>query len=121
MRQAEDLVWAAITDCAKQRFDYRGFKYWLSEKGDERVAEYILFQIIEGLAEELSLAELALKLRGDLDLFGYPVAEGELTAFLAGKPEALAAEVLAAREALAGFAQGRPAPELLERMLETLS
>jgi hypothetical protein len=121
MRQAEDLVWAAITESAKCRFDYDGFKNQLSASGDGRVAEYILFQIIEGLAEELSRAELLLKIRGDLELFGYPVPADELKGFLADKQDVLGAEVHAAREALSGFAQGQAAPDLLELVLEYLS
>ncbi|VGO21175.1 hypothetical protein [Pontiella sulfatireligans] len=120
MRQAEDRVWAAITESAKRKFDYDGFKNRLSESGDERVADFILFQIIEGLAENLSHEELLLKVRGDLELFGYPVPEDEVNGFLADKKEILSAEVHAAREVLSGFAQGRSASELLTQVRKLL-
>ena len=120
MRQAEDVVWSAITESGKRRFDYDGFKNRLSESGDERVAEYILFQVILGIAENLSREELLSKIRGDLDLFGYPISEEELENFLADKKELLSAEVQAAREALSGFAQGNKAVDLLVRVNQLL-
>ena len=75
MRQAEDIVWAAITESARRRFDYAEFKNRLSASGDERVADFILFQIIEGLAENLTHEELLLKVSGDLELSGF--AQGQ--------------------------------------------
>ena len=121
MRQAEDLVWAAITESARLRFDYDEFKNRLSASGDERIADFILFQIIEGLAENRSLKELMLRIHEDLELFGYPASEDELAAILADKKEILSAEVHAAREVLSGFAQGQSAPELLELAHKLLS
>ncbi len=120
MRQAEDIVWSTITESAKRRFDYTGFKNRLSAAGDERVAEYILFQIIAGYAEELSREEHLSKIREDLRLFGYSFPADELEEFLADKKAILKAEILAAKEALSGFAQGKDAPGLLiqiQRML----
>lgn len=113
MRQAEDIVWSTITESAKRRFDYDGFRNRLSASGDERVAEYILFQIITGYAEELSLEELLSKILEDMRLFGYSFSAAELEEFLADKKEILKAEILAAKEALFGFAQGKDAPSLL--------
>lgn len=121
MRQAEDLVWAAITESARLRFDYDEFKSRLSKSGDERVADFILFQIIEGFAENRSHEELLLRIREDLELFGYPSSEDELDAVLADKQETLSAEVHAARLVLSGFAQGQRAPELLEQVHKLLS
>ncbi|NOU36191.1 MAG: hypothetical protein HOO88_05435 [Kiritimatiellaceae bacterium] len=118
MRQAEDIVWSTITESAKRRFDYTGFKNHLN--GDERVAEYILFQIITGYAEELSLAEFLSKLREELRLFGYSFSSAELDEFLADKKEILNAEIIAAKEALSGFAQGKDAPGLLVQIQRLL-
>lgn len=120
MRQAEDIVWSAITESAKRRFDYTGLKNHLSASGDERVAEYILFQIIVGYAEHLSRDELLLKVKGDLQLFGYSMSAKDLEEFLADKKEILNTEILAAKEALAGFAQGKDAPGLLVRIQRLL-
>ena len=113
MRQAEDLVWNAITQSARERFDYDEFKNKLSASGDERIADYILFQIIAGYAEELPRDEFLSKIRGDLQLFGYSVPEDELTQLLAGKQDLLLAEIGAAKEVLSGFANGVHADELL--------
>jgi len=118
MRQAEDIVWNTITESAKRRVDYTGFKNRLN--GDERVAEYILFQILTGYAEELSLEEFLSKIQEDLRLFGYSFSAEDLDEFLADKKEILSAEIRAAKEALSGFAQGNDAPSLLaqiERLL----
>lgn len=121
MRQAEDVVWAAITESARSRFDYADFKKQLSTSGDERVADFILFQIIEGLAENLSHEELSLKISGDLELFGYPISEGGLNAILADKKAILSAEVDAARDALSGFADGKTSPDLLTQIHNLLA
>lgn len=121
MRQAEDIVWGAITESARRRIDPGEFKTRLSASADERVADFILFQIIEGFAEELPHAELLHKLRGDLELFGYPVSEGELNIVLADKKEILSTEIHTAREALSGFAKGQTAEELLTQVQKLLS
>jgi hypothetical protein len=120
MRQAEDIVWSAITESAKRRFDYTGFKNRLSASGDERVAEYILFQVIVGYAEGLSREELLSKVDGDLQLFGYSISAKDPEEFLADKKEILSAEIRAAKAALAGFAQGQDAPGLLVRIQRQL-
>jgi len=120
MRQSEDIVWNTISESAKRRFDYAGFKNRLSGSGDERVAEYILFQIITGYAEDLSNEEFLSKIQEDLRLFGYSFSAEDLDEFLADKKEILSAEIRAAKEALSGFAQGNDAPSLLaqiERLL----
>ncbi len=85
----------------------------MSASGDEQVAEYILFQIIVGYAEELSRAELVSEIDGDLQLFGYSLSAEELGEFLADKKKILNAEIGVAKEALSGFAQGQDASSLL--------
>lgn len=120
MRQAEDIVWSTITESAKRRFDYAGFKNRLCASGDDRVAEYILFQIIVGYAEELVREEFLSKIQEDLQMFGYLFSVAELEEFLADKKEILNVEICAAKEALSGFAQGKDAPGMLlqiQRML----
>jgi hypothetical protein len=113
MRQAEDWVWSAITESARRRFDYDGFKSRLGPAGDERVAEYILFQIIAGYAEELSREEILSTIDGDLQRFEYVFPAEELEEFLADKQDLLCTEIRAAKEALSGFAQGKDADGLL--------
>ena len=120
MRQAEDIVWGTITESGKHRFDYAGFKSSLGLSGDERTTEYILFQIIEGFAEKRSAEEVLSKIRGDLLLFGYSIAEDELDRLLAGKQEILKKEIRAAEEALAGFSQGKGAPAVLADIRQLL-
>lgn len=121
MRQPEEMVWAVIIESAKRRFDYDAFKCWLSEVDDERIAEYILRQLIEGSAEGLVPADLSLDLRAELELFGLMVSDDELCAFIATQQTTLRVEINAARETLSAFAQGISAPELLMQISETLT
>lgn len=121
MRQAQDIVWNTITDSAKERFDYIGFRKSLSERGDDdRTAEYILFQIVVGCAEGLSEAEVLSKVRSDLLLFGCPVPDEQLGAFLADKRKILKAEIRAAEAALRGFDQGEDAGAVLVQVRRLL-
>lgn len=106
MRQAQDLVWNMITESAKRRFDYAQFESSLSRLGDERTAEYILFQIVVGIAEGISADELLTKVSGDLLLFGCPVSDEDLNVFLSGKDKILKEEIHAAKEALSTFERG---------------
>lgn len=122
MRQAQDIVWNSITESAKRKFDYTGFRTRLSESGDDdRTAEYILFQIVVGYAEGLSAEEILSKVSGDLQLFACSISEDELVDFLADKRELLAEEVHAAKEALSGFAQGGKAPVVLAQVKAALA
>jgi len=114
MRQAQDIVWGTITESAKRRFDYVGFRESLSALGDdERTAEYILFQIVVGYAEGLSAEEVLSKVSGDLLLFGCTLSAEELEAFLADKKEILKEEIRAAEEALSAFDQGKKSDDVL--------
>ena len=120
MRQAQDLVWNAITESGKRRFDYTEFKNSLGDSGDDRTAEYILFQIIVGLAEELSSTEFASKIHGDLSLFGYSFSDDELELLLADKKEILKTEIYAAKGALSEFAAGADADGVLDQVRRLL-
>ena len=120
MRQAQDLVWNAITESGKRRFDYTGFKNSLGDSGDDRTAEYILFQIIVGLAEELSGEEFLSKMRSDLSLFGYSFSDDELELLLVNKKEILKTEICAAKKALSEFAAGTDAPTVLDQVRRLL-
>ena len=113
MRQAQDLVWNTITESGKRRFGYTRFKNSLGDSGDDRTAEYILFQIIVGLAEELSAEEFTSKIRGDLSLFGYSLSDDELEQLLTNKKEILKIEIRAAQKALSEFAAGTHADIVL--------
>ena len=120
MRQAQDLVWNTITESGKRRFDYTGFKNSLGDSGDDRTAEYILFQIIVGLAEELSSEEFLSKIRGDLSLFGYSLSDDELDRLLSDKNEILKTEIRAAQKALSEFAAGTNADKVLDMVRQLL-
>lgn len=107
MRQAQDIVWNVIAESAKRRFDYIAFKKSLGERGDdERTAEYILFLVIVGFAEELPHEEFISTLQSDLHLFGYLMSEEEIGVFLTGKQKVLSEEISAAKDALEQFANG---------------
>ena len=121
MRQAQDIAWNTITESGKRRFDYDGFKNSLGDSGDDRTAEYILFQIIVGLAEELSAEEFLSKIRGDLSLFGYSLSDAEWEQLLADKNEILKTEIHAAKEALSEFSKGTDAPTVLDQVRRLLS
>jgi len=121
MRQAQDIVWNTITESAKRRFDYTGFRKSLSASGDdERTAEYILFQIVVGYAEGLSAEEVLSKVSGDLLLFGCTLSAAELEVFLADKKEILNEEIRAAEEALVAFDQGTDADAVLAHVRRLL-
>ena len=121
MRQAEDLVWNAIVESGKCRFDYVAFRAGLSPAGEERVADYILFQVIAGYAEERSLDALSLRIREDLDLFGFSFSEEELAHFLIGKGAVLHREIDVAKVALAELDKAAPSAELLVQVTQQLA
>jgi hypothetical protein len=106
MIQTEDIVWIPIGESAKSRFDYNAFKCWVCASDDDRTADYILFQMIAGFAEDRAVDDFIAEIRGDLLLFGYSVSADALAAFLADKQVLFATEIQAAREAFAGFARG---------------
>lgn len=116
MRQAQDLVWNAITESGKRRFDYAEFKHSLGDSGDDRTAEYILFQIIVGLAEKCSAEAFSSKIREDLLLFGYSISKEEVAQLLADKDVILTQEVRAAEMALSAFACGKDLDAVLDQV-----
>jgi len=70
MTQNADLVWNAITDSAKKKFDYKSFEEQFAEI-DENLADNILFKILIGFASKKTDEIISHELFNEMMMIGF--------------------------------------------------
>jgi hypothetical protein len=121
MKQSEDIVWNTITESAKRRFDYDGFRQVFAEMDNENVAEKVLFLTIAGHAAGHSIEDIAADINQQFLLIGYSLVEDELKKFITDRRADLVREIKAAEQALAFFEMGLQTPGILVQVRSILS
>lgn len=106
MQEPEDIVWNAITNSAKTRFDYTAFEKMCRDVGDPNVIENFLFMIIAGFADGLSKDEIASEIKRELLMIGFGFQGASLEQFLEDKESLFKNEILATEMAMSFFDQG---------------
>ncbi|TAK97431.1 MAG: hypothetical protein EPO07_13325 [Verrucomicrobia bacterium] len=120
MQQPEDIVWDAITESAKTRFDYNEFEKAFGELNDPDVADNILLMTVAGYAAVHSSEEIAAEIKTQLLMIGFGFREGGPELFLVGKETQLKNEIRAAGIAMELFAQGAQQPGVLVQVRSIL-
>lgn len=113
MNQPKDIVWNAITDSAKTRFDYSEFERAFADFHNDNIAENILFLTIAGHAAEDSTEDIAAEINQQLVLIGYSFADDALTKFISDRQSDLFREIKAMETASALFEMGLQTPGIL--------
>ena len=98
MKASQDIVWDAITNSAKSKFDYSSFENQFKEVG-ENIADNILFKIIIGYASKKTSEILSEELIGDMMMLGYLWEINELKDFLRNKENLFKTEIFACQMA----------------------
>ena len=111
--QATDLIWDAIVDSAKTRFDYKSYANTFDMFENENVAENILFSIIVGYAEGLSDNEIKAKINRELLPFALSFEENDLDELLLDKRKIFAKEIHATTTAVSLLQQGADVTQVL--------
>ena len=114
MGSYEDIVWDAITDSAKGRFDYAAFEANFSEFGYGNIAENILFMTIVGHVQKHSVEKIASDIRGQLLMMGVAGKERWIDEFVEARQEDLKSEISAAEMAIALTQMGVDTPKILD-------
>ena len=95
MKNTQEVIWDAITNSAKKRFDYKGFEAVFQDIGGKKMADKMLFMIIVGFvagkSDELISAELIMQLQ----LLGCGLDEAFFAEFLRNRRDELKAEIRA--------------------------
>ena len=120
MGSYEDIVWDAITDSAKGRFDYATFEAGLSEFDNGIMAENILFMTIIGHGQKQSVEQIACSIKGQLQLLGLADEEGWIYEFVKSRLEDLKIEINAAEMAIVLTEMGVDSPKILELVRSSL-
>lgn len=94
--EEHDIVWDAITNNAKRKFDFAEFASDFNDI-DENIAENILFQIIASFAGDKSEEFIAHELFNQMVLTGFMWDIEDIKTFLADKRELLKVEIFAAQ------------------------
>lgn len=105
MNNSTDLVWDAITNSAKGKFDYHSFEESFNEV-DENFAESILLKIIIGFANEKTEEVISLEILNELLMIGFAVELEEIENLVKGKRNILKAEVFTTQMAHSLLEQG---------------
>ena len=112
----EDIIWNTITASARTKFDYTAFKKEFGAFDNNRVLDTVLYQVLEGFAENKSTSEVAENLSHDLQMLSYPFAEKNFEPFIASHETIFASEIKATARALALFADHKEIPEILSEI-----
>jgi len=121
MNQPKDLIWNAITESAKRRFNFDAFEKLFATFGNDHVAENVLFLVIAGLAAGDSPETIAAGINGHLILVGHTFSKDALLKFIADRRADLGIEIGAAETAMASFAMGFQPPGVLVQVRSMLS
>jgi hypothetical protein len=119
-RHPEDIIWNTIIASARSKFDYPAFQKKYGSFDNDRVLDTVLFQILDGLAEEQSPADIAANLSHDLGMLSYPFADQNLESFVSNHEKLLAQEIKTTALALKMFNQNQEIPEILKAVEELL-
>ncbi|MBI1226589.1 MAG: hypothetical protein GC192_15255 [Bacteroidetes bacterium] len=94
--EQEDIVWNAITNNAKRKFDFEAFANTFNEI-DESIAENILFRVIASFAGDKTEEFIVQDLFNQMILTGFMWDIEDIKTFLVGKKELLKGEIFAAQ------------------------
>lgn len=117
----EDIIWNTITAHARTKFDYAAFKKEFGPFNNDRVLDTVLFQILEGCAENKSAAEMARHLSHDLHMLGYSFADRNLQSFVTDHATLFSTEIQATAQALRLFTEKNDIPHILSETEKILA
>jgi hypothetical protein len=112
MQTPDDQIWDAITNSAKNRFDFISFENEFKEF-NEHIAENILFNVILGFASDKNEERIVNELHDAILRTGINWEVQEIKDFVASKDKTLALEVLATRLARTMLQEGVAADKVL--------
>jgi hypothetical protein len=90
----EDLIWDAITDSAKRRFDYNGFAVAFDEV-HENIAENVVFRVIAGFASGQPQQAMSSALFDQMVMTGMVWSKEDIDRFIEDKEQLFKVEILA--------------------------
>ena len=120
MKDPEAIVWDAINDSAKTRFDYAEFASGMSEFDDGTMAENMLFQAIVGHARKQSAEDIANDLSKQFIMLGLGADQADLLDFVTDRGRDLSQEIKATCQALALYDMGLQTPGILVQVRSIL-
>ena len=115
----EEYIWNTITDSAKGKFDFEGFKKPLIEF-DENLPEIILFKIIIELANKTEPKIISAKIFNDLLLSGFNTDKKDLDVLIEELADKLKVEILATQLASGMLNDGTSEANILQAINQFL-
>jgi hypothetical protein len=113
-----DLIWERIINSAKSKIDYASFSKSFNEIVPDS-AEHILINILEDIANEVSVEIIALKIKNNIMVQGYMLQESQLQQLIEGILPLIEYEILAIKDAVQMVKDGEPISEI-EKVVEIL-
>jgi|JI6StandDraft_1071083.scaffolds.fasta_scaffold427488_1 hypothetical protein len=92
MTTSADIVWNAITDSAKKKFDYSSFEEQFIDV-DENLADNLLFKIIIGFASKKTDEIISLELFNEMMMIGFIWKLEDIQDFIKDKDKVLKSEI----------------------------
>lgn len=119
MTSNTDIIWNAITDSAKKKFDYNSFEEQFSDV-DENLADNLLFKIIIGFASEKSTEIISLELFNELMLIGFIWELKDIHDFIKEKEKLLKIEIYSSQLAISLLEDGNDPMTVLHSINQLL-
>ena len=120
MDQTIDLIWNAITNSAKRKFDYSDFEKQFIEI-NENMADNILFQVIIGFASKKSSEVISSGLFNQMLMTGFIWKLEDIKDFVAGKDKLFSIEIYASQLANSLLDDGNEPAAVLNSITQLLN
>ena len=115
-KHPEDIVWNTITASARAKFDHKAFRKEFGPFDNDRIMDTILFQILEGFAEQQPVEWIANNISHDLQMLSYPFAKQDFKPFVTNHEELFTQEIKATALALDLFSARKEIPVILKEI-----
>jgi len=120
MTTSSDIVWNAITDSAKNKFDYKSFEEQFIDV-DQNLADNILFKIIIGFASKKTDEVISLELFNEMMIIGFIWKLEDIQDFIKGKDKLLKSEIYSSQLAGSLLEDGNDPSMVLNSITQLLN
>jgi hypothetical protein len=120
MKEPEELIWDAVTESAKRKFDFPTFKAGLGNMADDTIADNIIIMVVAGHASKRPDKEITELINTELLLLAVRFPAEALEQFVKDTKTVLKDEIRAADIALTLLHQGAQVPGVLAQVKSML-
>ena len=121
MSYSVKIIWEAITESAKNKFDYNSFADRFEDHYDDDAADYVLFNMISSFANNFKIEAIQLNIFNQMTEYGVKCKEKEIKKFIEGKEELFKIEIQAVKFTYELLSESTDVNAILQKVKEFLN